>query len=75
MFYFMFGFKQTIGRRHLNSVTSQDSGFTSQDTLYNNVISPGEYSSQVSNITICSVYCLHISENVCPSKNLLFAFA
>ncbi|GBO26847.1 Metastasis suppressor protein 1, partial [Araneus ventricosus] len=36
---------QTLGRKHLNSVASQDSGFTSQDTLfYNNVNAPAEYS-------------------------------
>ena len=46
----MFGSKQSLGRRHLNSVTSQDSGFTSQDTLYNNVNTSTEYSSQVSRI-------------------------
>lgn len=44
----MFGSKQSLGRRHLNSVTSQDSGFTSQDTLYNNVNTSSEYTSQVS---------------------------
>ncbi|GFS70453.1 protein MTSS 2 [Nephila pilipes] len=36
---------QTLGRKHLNSVASQDSGFTSQDTLfYNNTTAPAEYS-------------------------------
>ncbi|GIX72658.1 protein MTSS 1 [Caerostris darwini] len=36
---------QTLGRKHLNSVASQDSGFTSQDTLfYNNMTVAAEYS-------------------------------
>ncbi|XP_055951188.1 uncharacterized protein LOC129985255 isoform X1 [Argiope bruennichi] len=36
---------QTLGRKHLNSVASQDSGFTSQDTLfYNNMNASAEYS-------------------------------
>ncbi|GIY31622.1 protein MTSS 1 [Caerostris extrusa] len=40
---------QTLGRKHLNSVASQDSGFTSQDTLfYNNMTVAAEY-SQYSN--------------------------
>nr|XP_015918537.1 uncharacterized protein LOC107447986 isoform X2 [Parasteatoda tepidariorum] len=40
---------QTLGRKHLNSVASQDSGFTSQDTLYvNNPSVPVEHSSQLS---------------------------
>ncbi|KFM57060.1 Metastasis suppressor protein 1, partial [Stegodyphus mimosarum] len=40
---------QTLGRKHLNSVTSQDSGFTSQDTLFvNNMVAAVECSSQLS---------------------------
>ncbi|XP_054714364.1 uncharacterized protein LOC129223996 [Uloborus diversus] len=40
---------QTLGRKHLNSVASHDSGFTSQDTLFNNSsTAPIENFSQLS---------------------------